>query len=183
MTLPAELLANDQPLLVRYDGHFYFPVFRLYPETTFGGIFETEADYRDPEVVKMIDDKGWIVWPPIPYRYDTMVRDLPTPAPSPPTRQNWLGTDDQARDVASRLIYGFRISVLFGLHPDDPVVDHRHRRRRRAGLLRRPDRPLLPALHRDLVEPADALPADHPREHRRSRASGGCSDCCCSSRG
>ncbi len=114
-TLPAELIANDRPLLVRYDGHFYFPVVRLYPETTFGGIFETEADYTDPEVVALIRDKGWIVWPPIPYKYDTLVRDLPTPAPSPPTLQNWLGTDDQARDVAARLIYGFRISVLFGM--------------------------------------------------------------------
>jgi microcin C transport system permease protein len=115
VTLPAELIANDRPLLVRYDGHFYFPVLKLYPETTFGGIFETEADYTDPEVVSMIEEKGWIVWPLIPYKYDTLVRDLPTPAPSPPTWQNWLGTDDQARDVASRLIYGFRISVLFGL--------------------------------------------------------------------
>ena len=115
VTLPAELLANDAPLLVRYDGDFYFPVARLYPETTFGGIFETEADYTDPEVVALIEAKGWIVWPLIPYRYDTLVRDLPTPAPSPPTRQNWLGTDDQARDVLSRLIYGFRISILFGL--------------------------------------------------------------------
>ncbi len=115
VTLPAELLANDRPLLVRYEGHFYFPVVRLYPETTFGGIFETEADYTDPEVVALIREKGWIVWPLIPYKYDTLVRDLPTPAPSPPTRQNWLGTDDQARDVAARLIYGFRISVLFGL--------------------------------------------------------------------
>lgn len=115
VTLPAELIANDRPLLVRYDGHFYFPVLKLYPETDFGGIFETEADYTDPEVVAMIKEKGWIVWPLIPYKYDTLVRDLPTPAPSPPTRQNWLGTDDQARDVASRLIYGSRISVLFGL--------------------------------------------------------------------
>jgi microcin C transport system permease protein len=114
-TLPAELLANDAPLLVRYDGQFYFPVARLYPETTFGGIFETEADYTDPAVVALIEAKGWIVWPLIPYRYDTLVRDLPTPAPSAPTRQNWLGTDDQARDVLSRLIYGFRVSILFGL--------------------------------------------------------------------
>ena len=115
VTLPAELLANDAPLLVRYDGDFYLPVARLYPETTFGGIFETEADYTDPEVVALIEAKGWIVWPLIRYRYDTLVRDLPTPAPSPPTRQNWLGTDDQARDVLARLIYGFRISILFGL--------------------------------------------------------------------
>jgi microcin C transport system permease protein len=114
-TLPAELVANSRPLLVRYDGAFYFPVARLYPETAFGGIFETEADYTDPTVKALIEAKGWILWPLIPYRYDTLVRDLPTPAPSPPTRQNWLGTDDQARDVLARLVYGFRVSVLFGL--------------------------------------------------------------------
>jgi microcin C transport system permease protein len=114
-TLFAELIANDKPLLVRYDGSFYFPVLRAYPETTFGGFFETETDYRDPEVEKLIRARGWMVWPPIPYSYDTISYDLPTPAPSPPTWNNWLGTDDQARDVTARLIYGFRISVLFGL--------------------------------------------------------------------
>jgi microcin C transport system permease protein len=115
ITLFAELVANDKPLLLRYDGAFYVPVFRAYPETTFGGFFETEADYTDPEVVRMIEAKGWLLWPLIPYSYDTIAHDLPTPAPSPPTAQNWLGTDDQARDVLARLIYGFRISVLFGL--------------------------------------------------------------------
>jgi microcin C transport system permease protein len=115
VSLAAELIANDRPLLVRYDGAFYFPVAVAYPETAFGGFFETEAAYTDPAVRELIEEKGWIVWPPIPYRYDTVVRDLPTPAPSPPTRQNWLGTDDQARDVAARVIYGFRVSVLFGL--------------------------------------------------------------------
>jgi microcin C transport system permease protein len=114
-TLPAEFVANDRPLLIRYDGRFYFPVVRAYPETTFGGVFETPADYTDPEVRALIRARGWIVWPPIPYSYDTVCRDLPTPAPSPPTRRNWLGTDDQARDVTARLVYGFRISVLFGL--------------------------------------------------------------------
>ena len=114
-TLAAELVANDHPLVVRYSGAFYFPFARFYPETTFGGDFATEADYTDPHVIDAIRAKGWIVWPLVPYRYDTLVRNLPTPAPSPPTRQNWLGTDDQARDVAARLIYGFRISVLFGL--------------------------------------------------------------------
>jgi len=114
-TLPAELLCNDRPLLVRYDGSFYVPVLRLYPETTFGGVFQTEADYTDPSVQQMIRAKGWIVWPLVPYGYDTVVTGLPTPAPSAPTRQNWLGTDDQARDVVARLVYGFRISVLFGL--------------------------------------------------------------------
>jgi microcin C transport system permease protein len=114
-TLFAEVLANDEPLLVRYGGAFYFPVFQAYPETTFGGFLETEADYSDPEVQELIEEKGWIVWPLIPFSFDTICYGLPTPAPSPPTTQNWLGTDDQARDVVARLVYGFRISVLFGL--------------------------------------------------------------------
>jgi microcin C transport system permease protein len=114
-TLPAELVANDRPLLVRYEGRFYFPVLRAYPETTFGGVFQTEADYTDPEVQALIRAHGFLVWPPVPYRYDTVCTDLPTPAPSPPSWRHWLGTDDQARDVVARLVYGFRISVLFGL--------------------------------------------------------------------
>ena len=115
VTLFAEFLANDKPLLVRYDGAFYTPVFVAYPETAFGGDFETEAEYADPEVQELIEEKGWILWPPVPYSFDTIVFDLPRPAPSPPTLRNWLGTDDQGRDVVARLIYGFRISVLFGL--------------------------------------------------------------------
>jgi len=114
LTLPAELVANDKPLLVRYDGRFYVPVLRSYPETSFGGIFETEAQYQDAEVQALIRAEGWLVWPPIRFAYDTNVRDLPGPAPSPPSARNWLGTDDQARDVVARLVYGFRISVLFG---------------------------------------------------------------------
>ncbi len=115
VTLFAEFLANDKPLLVRYDGAFYTPVFVAYAETAFGGDFETEAEYADPEVQELIEEKGWILWPLIPYSFDTIVFDLPRPAPSPPTLRNWLGTDDQGRDVVARLIYGFRISVLFGL--------------------------------------------------------------------
>ena len=92
-----------------------FPIIVSYSETTFGGDFETEAKYTDPEVKKLINAQGWIIWPLIPYSYDTVIFDLPSPAPSPPTAQNWLGTDDQGRDVVARLIYGFRISVLFGL--------------------------------------------------------------------
>ncbi len=114
-TLFAEFIANDKPLLVRFDGAFYYPVLVSYPETFFGGDFETEADYSDPFVVELIEEKGWVVFPLIPYSFDTPVANLPTPAPSPPSVQNWLGTDDQARDVVARLIYGFRISVLFGL--------------------------------------------------------------------
>jgi microcin C transport system permease protein len=114
VTLFAEFIANDKPLLVRFDGDFYTPVFNSYPETTFGGDFETEADYSDPFVVELIEEKGWLVMPLIPYSFDTPVTDLTVPDPSPPSLQNWLGTDDQARDVTARLIYGFRISVLFG---------------------------------------------------------------------
>ena len=115
VTLCAEFIANDKPLILRYDESLYAPVFFSYPETAFGGDFETEADYRDPYVKKLIEDKGWILWPPIKYSYNTINLDLTVSAPAPPNGENWLGTDDQGRDVMARLIYGFRISVLFGL--------------------------------------------------------------------
>ena len=115
LSLPAEFLANDRPLIVHFDGGYYFPVLATYPETIFGGDFETEAEYRDPFVAELIEAKGWILWPPIPYSYDTVNYDLTHPAPSPPDTDNWLGTDDQARDVVARVLYGYRISVLFGL--------------------------------------------------------------------
>src|SRR6202165_5938371 len=139
VSLFAELIAHDRPFVIKFDGHLYWPAFVSYSETTFGGDFETAADYRDPYLQKLIADKGGtIVWPLIRYSYDTHNLDLPTPAPSKPTwmlteaqckevvvkkhlnscralEYNWLGTDDQGRDVVARLIYGFRISVLFGL--------------------------------------------------------------------
>jgi microcin C transport system permease protein len=115
VTLCAEFVANDNPLLVKYDGHYYAPVFKNYPETAFGGSFETEARYRDPYVRKLINAKGWMIWPAIPFSFNTINYDLEQPAPAPPSRVNWLGTDDQGRDVLARAIYGFRISVLFGL--------------------------------------------------------------------
>lgn len=116
LTLFAELISNDKPLLVQYEGSYYVPIFKMYPETTFGGDFETETVYRDPFLKDLIAKKGgWMIWPLIPYSYNTINYDLPSPAPSPPSKENWLGTDDQGRDVLARLIYGFRISVLFGL--------------------------------------------------------------------
>lgn len=115
LSLGAELIANDRPLVVRFDGEFYFPVAKAYPEITFGGDFATEAEYRDPYIQNLIDAKGWALWPPIRYHYRTINYNLGEPAPAPPSRDNLLGTDDQARDVLARLIYGFRISVLFGL--------------------------------------------------------------------
>lgn len=115
LTLFAELLANDRPLLVRHDGNFYFPVLVEYPETVFGGDFDTPAAYRDPFVAELIETNGWMLWPPVRYAHDTINYDLPVPAPAPPSADNLLGTDDQGRDVLARVIYGFRISVLFGL--------------------------------------------------------------------
>ncbi len=114
-SLLAEVIANDRPLVVYFDGDVYVPFLIAYPETVFGGDFETEAEYHDPFVRELIEKKGWILQSPIPYRYDTHITTLSVPAPSPPSKKNILGTDDQARDVVARLIYGFRISVLFGL--------------------------------------------------------------------
>ncbi len=141
LSLFAEIIANDKPILVKYRGEFYTPIFNFYAETEFGGDFQTEAIYRDPEVRCLIDsggledcfddpegiieqieagtfqaegfERGWAIWPPIPYSYNTTV-DRPGAAPLPPNAQNWLGTDDTKRDVLARVIYGFRISVLFG---------------------------------------------------------------------
>jgi microcin C transport system permease protein len=143
LSLFAEVLANDKPLLVRYQGEFFTPIWRFYPETAFGGDFQTEAVYRDPEVQCLIaaggseacwDDPegimaevrasgtaaggpvqpGWTIWPPIPFSFDT-VNDIQGTAPSAPDSIHWLGTDDTARDVLARVIYGFRLSVAFAL--------------------------------------------------------------------
>jgi microcin C transport system permease protein len=115
ISLFAEFIANDRPIVVSYADHLYFPIFVNYPETTFGGEFPTEADYRDPYVKERIAAHGWMIWPPIPFHYDTINYALRSPAPSPPDSVDWLGTDDQGRDVMARVIYGFRISTLFGL--------------------------------------------------------------------
>jgi microcin C transport system permease protein len=114
-SLLAEFIANDRPLMAQYDGRLHVPVLFTYAETAFGGEFETEADYRDPYVQGLITEKGWMLWPPIRFRYDTVNKDTGTAYPSPPSADNPLGTDDQGRDIVARLIYGFRISVLFGL--------------------------------------------------------------------
>ncbi len=114
-TLFAEFVANDRPLLIWYDGGLYSPVLKDYPEKTFGGDLPGNADYSDKIIQDEIKKKGWMVWPLIPYSYGASVKDLTKPAPTPPSWQNWLGTDNQARDVMARVIYGFRVSVLFGL--------------------------------------------------------------------
>ena len=116
LSLLAEFVVNDKPILIRLEGELYFPTFVAYPETVFGGEFETEADYRDPFFAELMAERGGRMWwPPVRYSYGTINYDLPVPAPAPPSAENWLGTDDQGRDVVARLIYGFRISVLFGL--------------------------------------------------------------------
>ena len=115
-TLPAEFIANDRPLAIWYQGALYTPVLNTYAETVFDGDFETEAEYREPDVQDLITEKGgWMIWPPIRYSYNTVNLNLKVPAPAPPSGDTWLGTDDQGRDVLARVIYGFRISILFGL--------------------------------------------------------------------
>lgn len=115
ITLFAEFIANDRPLFVWFEGEPFFPVLVDYPETAFGGFFPTTTDYKDPAVQDLLEaGGGFQVWPLVPHRYDSVVRNLPVPAPAPPSWTNLLGTDDQARDVLARVIYGFRVSVLFG---------------------------------------------------------------------
>ncbi|OZS43548.1 ABC transporter permease [Photobacterium sanguinicancri] len=114
VSLFAELISNDKPLLIHFESQWYFPVVEQYAETEFGGEFATEADYTDPFVIDLIEQKGYMVWPLIRFSYDTINYNLAGPAPSPPDAVNWLGTDDKGRDVLARIIYGFRISVLFG---------------------------------------------------------------------
>jgi microcin C transport system permease protein len=139
VSLGSEFIANDKPIVVKYDGQLYWPIFKAYPETAFGGIFETEAEYRDPAVKEMIAKSGgWVLWPPIRFSYNTQNKNPPMAFPVKPTwmltdedcklaiergfhpcdaslEWNWLGTDDQGRDVIARVLYGFRLSVLFGL--------------------------------------------------------------------
>ena len=111
----SEFIANDKPLLIHYDGAYYFPIMNDYAETTFGGEFETETDYRDPYAIDLIESKGWMVWPLVRFSYNSINYDLKQPAPAPPDTTNILGTDDQGRDVFARMLYGFRVSILFGL--------------------------------------------------------------------
>lgn len=112
ISLFSEFLANDKPLIVVSHGHYYFPIFKNYPETTFGGVFETETDYKDPFVRDLINSDGYLLMPPVEYGYQF---SLGTTVLSPPSWEHLLGTDDQGRDVAARMIYGFRLSVLYGL--------------------------------------------------------------------
>ena len=116
LSLGAELLSNDRPIIARYNGAWYLPMLTDYPETTFGGDFRTSTDYLDPFIRWQLD-KGvnFALWPPNDYRFDTINYFAPSPNPAPPSRVNLLGTDDRGRDVLARLLYGFRISVLFGL--------------------------------------------------------------------
>ncbi|MGK0297472.1 MAG: microcin C transport system permease protein [Gammaproteobacteria bacterium] len=114
ISLFAGVLSNDKPLLINYDDELYFPLFVSYTETQFGGIFETEADYTDPFVREAITtNDNWAVYPPNPYSFDTINFDTTHPNPAPPSSTNLLGTDDRGRDIFARLVYGFRISVLF----------------------------------------------------------------------
>ena len=116
LSMCAELIANDKPLVVRYEGQFYFPIAKNQPETVFGGDFSTPTDFLDPDIRRNITSNGnWAIYPLIHYSYETLNYFSKVPNPAPPSWENWLGTDDRGRDVLARLIYGFRLSILFGL--------------------------------------------------------------------
>ena len=115
LSLLAELIANDRPLAVKYQGAYYMPLLFDYPETTFGGDFETYADYSDPYLAELINQEGWMLWPPIPFSGTSIDLEPGQPHPAPPSARHWLGTDDQGRDVLARVLYGTRISILFSL--------------------------------------------------------------------
>ena len=114
LSLGSEFIANERPLLVRYADQWYFPIFVRYSELDFGGDFDVRADYTDPFIQDLINEQGWLLFPPVRFDYRTINYDLPRPAPSPPSAENLLGTDDQGRDIVARLLYGTRISILFG---------------------------------------------------------------------
>ncbi len=111
----AEFIANDKPIVFSMDGRLHFPVWFVYTEVELGGELETEAEYHDPFVADLIDDKGWALWPPLRYSYDTIDWDLEPPYPNPPSLDHWLGTDGGSTDVLAKLLYGFRLSVIFGV--------------------------------------------------------------------
>ena len=111
----ANFIANDKPMLVNYQNHWYFPIVKSYPETTFGGVFETETNYQDPVVKDLINQHGYMIEPMIPFADQTPSVSRDVPFPAPPNSENWLGTDDQGRDVLARVLYGLRVSLLFGL--------------------------------------------------------------------
>jgi len=114
LSLGAELVANDRPLLVRHQGQWLFPVAVDYPETVFGGQYPVLADYKDAHVIGAIEAGGWALWPPVRFSHAT-VNYAAGSFPAPPSADNWLGTDDQGRDIVARVLYGFRLSILFGL--------------------------------------------------------------------
>lgn len=115
ISLAAELIANDKPIVMQFDGEWYAPLLFDYPETEFGGFLPTRTDYLDPFVIGQIKEHGWALWPPVRFSYQTLDMQMTRPSPAPPDGRHWLGTDDQGRDVMARVIYGFRLSVVFAL--------------------------------------------------------------------
>ena len=113
LSLLADVLANDKPLLAKYRGEFYFPLFKTYTDLDFGGDFPTPADYGDPYLRKNIEDNGWMLMPPIPFSFNTVDMEMNEPTPSAPSRRHWLGTDDEGRDILARILYGLRLSMAF----------------------------------------------------------------------
>lgn len=113
ISLLSEFIANDKPLILKYQNSFYFPIFNTYLDKDFGGDFPTPADYKDPFIIKNIEQNGWMLMPIIPFSFNTVDYDINVPTPSAPDTKHWLGTDDEGRDIVARILYGFRLSVIF----------------------------------------------------------------------
>lgn len=113
ISLLSEFIANDKPLILKYQNSFYFPIFNTYQDKDFGGDFPTPADYKDPFIIKNIEQNGWMLMPIIPFSFNTVDYDINVPTPSAPDTKHWLGTDDEGRDIVARILYGFRLSVIF----------------------------------------------------------------------
>lgn len=167
ISLLAELLANDQPLVVKYQGEYYFPIVKTYNEQTFGGDFPTPADYRDPYIRNNINANGYMLFPPLPYSFNTVDYELDTPTPSAPSRHHWLGTDDEGRDILARIIYGLRISVVLPLfspyYPRSSAFC-----RSGSGIFRRQNRYFLSTFSGDMGGAAPAFRTDYRCQHLRS---------------
>ncbi len=174
VTLFAEFVANDRPLVVRFDGHWYFPVLHDYGEDIFGPDFiPIEADYTDPALVQAIRAKGWMIWPAVPFNALRGQEPGPTGAGAAVLAQPAGHRRSGARRAGARDLWHPHLGAV-RLRADHRLLDRRHRGRRGAGILRRPDRSAVPAIHRDLVGDAHAVHAHHPGQRHHARASGCC---------
>ena len=166
LTLLAELIANDRPLLLKYDGKLYFPVFAEYTEQEFGGDFPTPADYRDEFVRQNIEKNGWMIMPPVPFSFNTVDYDLTTPTPAPPSSRHWLGTDDEGRDIGADIVRNPAVGG-FCFSADNGFFAYRHFRRCGAGVFWRQNRYFYAAVYGNMGIASAVVYFDYCRQYFR----------------